>query len=198
MPDASTFNHWSHEEVTVYIFWCLAKINTLTVLLLSFEVFEIWPFLTFDLFSVGRMKRSPWTFFDVWPRLTHWQCYFYHFTFVIWPFLTFDPLNHRSGEEVTLDTFWCLTPTNTLAVLVLPFKIVQNLTPFFDLWPLFRRSNKEVTVDFFWCLTEINTYHFTLFAFWPFLTFDPLTIGLVKRSLWTHFDVWPRPTLWQC
>ena len=166
MPDANTLNRWSHEEVTVYIFWCLAmaKINTFIVLLLSFEV--VW-----DL-----------TFFDLWP------------------------LNHRSGEEVTVDTFWCLTPTNTLAVLVLPLKIVQNLTPFFDLfdlWPFFRRSDEEVTVDFFWCLTKINTLTVLLLSFHvvcdlTFLTFDPLTIGQVKRSPWTLFDVWPRPTLWQC
>ena len=103
------------------------------------KLFEIWPFFTFDLLSVGQMKRLPWTVFDIWPRLTHWQCYFYHFTlFAIWPFLTFDPLTIGQVKRSPW-TLSCLTPTNTLAVLVLPFKIVQNLTPFFDLsdlkWP---------------------------------------------------------------
>ena len=29
-----------------------------------------------------------------------------------------------------------------------------------------------------------------------FLTFDPLTTGWMKRSSWTLFDGWPRPTHW--
>ena len=31
---------------------------------------------------------------------------------------------------------------------------------------------------------------------WTFLTFDPLTTGRTKRSPWTLFDGWPRPTHW--
>ena len=160
MPDASTFNCWSHKEVTVYIFWCLAKINTLTVLLLSFEV--VWDLTFFDLWYLFRRSDEEVTvdFFDVWPRLTHWQCYFYHFTlFAIWPFLTFDLL---TIGQVKRSPWTC-----------------------FDVWPRLTH----------W---QCYFYHFTLFAIWPFLTFDPLTIGEVKRSPWTLFDVWPRPTLWRC
>ena len=140
MPNASTLNRWSHEEVTMYIFWCLAKIkyiDSATLVIwrcLRFDLFDLWPLfrrsdeeVTVDFFwCLTKMNTltvlllsfhvvCDLTFFDLWP------------------------LNHRSGEEVTADTFWCLTPTNTLAVLVLPFKIIQNLTPFFDLsdlkWP---------------------------------------------------------------
>ena len=163
-------NHRSGEKVTVDIFWCLTPTNTLTVLVLPFKIVQnltpiFWPFLTFDLFSVGRMKRSPLTFsFDVWPRLTHWQCYFYHFTLLaIWPFFLSIPLNHRSGEDVTVDTFWCFTPTNTLAVLVLPFKVVQNLTQVFDLgdlkWPkvkfIFISLKDNVLSSYFMCMNDM-------------------------------------------
>ena len=76
----------SDEEVTVDFFWCLTKINTLTVLLLSFHVVCDLTFLTFDPLTIGQMKRSPWTFFDVWPRPIFWQCYFCHLRlFKIWP-----------------------------------------------------------------------------------------------------------------
>ena len=56
--------------------------------------FVIWSCLRFDLFwPLTLIRRSDkeviMDFFDVWPRLTHWQCNFYHFTlFAIWPFLT--------------------------------------------------------------------------------------------------------------
>ena len=78
-------------------------------------------------------------------------------TLVIWSCLRFDllPLIRRSDEEVTVDFFWCLTKINTLAVLLLSFHIVCDLT-FFDLWPLNHRSGEEVTVDIFWCLTPTN------------------------------------------
>ena len=52
---------WVTRRVYRVHFWCLTKINTLTVLLLSFEVVSDLTFLTFDLLSVGRMKRSLWT-----------------------------------------------------------------------------------------------------------------------------------------
>ena len=73
-------------------YWCLTKINTLTVLLLSFEVvrdmtfFDLWPLIC------RSNEEVTVDFFDVWPRLTHWKCYFYHFTlFAIWPFWPLTP-----------------------------------------------------------------------------------------------------------
>ena len=107
------------------------------VLLLSYEVVWGLTFLTFDLFSVGRMKRSLWTFFDVWPRWTHWQCYFYHFTlFAIWPFLTFDPLTIGQVKR-SLRTLFDVWPRPTLWQCwfchLRLFKIWPHFWPF---WPL--------------------------------------------------------------
>ena len=75
----------------VYIFWCLAKIHTLTEQLLSFEV--VWDLTFFDLWPLIRRSDEEVSvdFFDVWPRLIHWQCYFYHFTLLrfdlFWPLI---------------------------------------------------------------------------------------------------------------
>ena len=41
-------------------------------------LFEVWPFLTLDFLTIGQVKKSPWTRFDVWLRITLWQCYFCH------------------------------------------------------------------------------------------------------------------------
>ena len=126
--------HRSGEEVTVDTFCCLTPTNTLAVSVLPFKIVQnLTKFLTFfDLRPLFRRSDEEVTvdFFVVWPRLTHWQCYIYHFTlFAIWPFRWRGHCGH----------FLMFDPTNTLAVLVLPFQIVQNLTPFFDLsdlkWP---------------------------------------------------------------
>ena len=84
-------------------------------------------------------------------------------------FLTFDlwPLNHRSDKEITMNTFWWLTLTNTLAWSVLFLKGFLN----FELLHVFKQI-------------------------WAFLTFDPLTTGRMKRSPWTLFDNWHWPTHW--
>ena len=184
MPDASTLNRWSHKEVTVYIFWCLAKINTLTVLILSFEV--VWDLTFFEIWPLFRRSDEKVTvdFFDVFTKINTLTVLLLSIH-VVCDLTFFDlwPLNQRSGEEVTVDTFWCLTPTNTLAVLVLPFKIVQNLTPFFwpfltfDLFSVGRMKRSPWTFFDVWPrLTHWQCYfhHFTLFVIWPFFDLWPL------------------------
>ena len=121
------------------------------------------------------------------------------FTFeVVWCFV-----HSRSDEEVTVDTFWCLTKINTLTVLLLLFDVVWK----FDLfWPL--RLLPHVRWrghhGHFLMLTKINTLTGLLLSFdgystiWPYLAFDPFTVGRTKRSPWTPFDIWPQPTRWQC
>ena len=111
--------------------------------------------------TVGHMKRSPCTFFDVWQNI------------------------------------------NTLTVLLLSFEVVWDLTSF-DLWPLSVGRMKRSPWNFFLMFDQdehVDSVTFIIsccLQFDLFLTFDPLTIGQVKRSPWTLFDVWPRPTLWQC
>ena len=181
MPNASTLNRWSHEEVTMYIFWCLAKIkyiDSATLVIwscLRFDLFDLWPLfrrsdeeVTVDYFwCLTKMNTltvlllsfhvvCDLTFFDLWP------------------------LNHRSGEEVTADTFWCLTPTNTLAVLVLPFKIVQNLTPFltfltFDLFSVGRMKRSPLIFFMFDQDEHIDSVTFIISRCLRFDLFWPLT-----------------------
>ena len=81
--------------------------------------------LTFDLLTVGRTKRSPWTILDVCLWSTCWHCYFcYLKLFVIWPF--FDlwpliwPLVRQRGHRIL---FWCLSNANTLTPVPLSFDI---------------------------------------------------------------------------
>ena len=111
----------------------------------------IWPFLTFDPLTIGHWGRScmfaqhqhiDTVNIDTGdPTPTRWHCYFCHLThFVIWPFSDLWPLNRRSDEEVTVDTYACLPNTNTLTLLLLSFEIVCNLNSFLtpvtpnDLW----------------------------------------------------------------
>ena len=76
-------NCWSHEEVTVYIFWCLIKINTLRVLVLTFEV--VWD-LTFDPLTIGQRWRGHCEHFLIFDQNQH----FGSVSFVIWDCLKID------------------------------------------------------------------------------------------------------------
>ena len=120
-----TRNRWSHKGVTVYIYWCMTKVNILTVLFLSFEV--VWDLTFFDLWPLIRRLDEEVTvdLFGCLTKINTLTVLLISFHVVcILTFFDLWPLNHRSGEEVTVDTFWCLTPINTLAVLVLSFEIV--------------------------------------------------------------------------
>ena len=171
----------------------------------NFVIWHCFQFdfsLTFDPLSIGRTKRSPWTLLHLRPRLTHWPFYFCHLThLVIWPFFDLWSFNHRSDEEVTVDTYVCLPNTNALTLLLLSFGTFFNL-PCFNLWPFILRSDKEVTVDTYACLPNTNTLtlicHLTRFVIWPFLTFDPLSVGRTKRSPWTLLHLRRRLTHWHC
>ena len=46
---------------------------------------------------------------------------------------------------------------------------------------------------------HVGTVNFAIWhclKIWPFLTFDPSTVGRKKRSLWTLLHLCPRPTCW--
>ena len=142
MPKANTLNRWSHEEVTVYICWCLTKINSLTVLLLSFKVVWDLNFLTYDLLCELLWCLTKINTLIVLPLSFHIVCDLTFFD--LWP------LNHRSGEEVTVVTFWCFAIWDCL-----------NLTPFFDLsdlkWPQvkFIVIILKENVNYFMCMNDM-------------------------------------------
>ena len=153
--------------------------------------------------GVDILKFQVWCFIDFWPLFVCRWSYRWHFcmfvqgqhidNFVIWHCFQFDlwPLICRLDKEVTVDTYACLPNTNTLTLLLLSFDTFCNLTL---LWPFNRRSDGEVTVDTYACLP--NTKTLTLFVIWPFLTFDPLSVGQTKRSPWTLLHLPPRLTHW--
>ena len=97
--------------------------------------------------------------FDVYPRQTHWHCYFCHLSlFEIWLFFDLWPLNHRLNGEVTVDNFGPLSKVNMLTLLLFPFEVVCDLTPN-------HRSDKEVFVDFFRCWSHANILTLLLLSF---------------------------------
>ena len=106
--------------------------------------------VTFDPLIKSQTTRSPWTILYVCPCPTGRPCYFCHLKqFLILTFFDLWHLNSRSDEEVTVDTFDCLSMSNRLTQLFLPFEIISS----FDLWPLNGRSDDGVSVDTFTSLS---------------------------------------------
>ena len=133
--DLWPLNGRSHDEVTMDTFVCLSLLNMSTLVFFDiWDTSKFWPFLTFDPLLVGRVTGSLWIHFLLWPCPTHWHCYFWNLRyFKILTFFDLWPLNDRSDDRVTVDTFSSLTLPDTLAPLIFQFDI-------FDFFCLFKNE----------------------------------------------------------
>ena len=110
--------------------------GTLFVNEVSFLVkMTFWPLVTFSWTLTLRSWYDPKVTIDFCPVLsmcTRWQYYFFFQNltlFDLWP------LNIRSHDGVTVDTFACLSMPNILTLLFLLFEKLLKCWPF---WPLTR------------------------------------------------------------
>ena len=143
---------------------------------------------------MGHIKKLSLTLIDLSSRFTRWAYLIYHYPRpicwhrwfcllanlvlpldVVWNLTFFDlwPHNRRSDEEVSMDTFACLTKANMLAPLVLPFGVVWNLT---FLWPLTLNRKSHQLISIFYMLRRIIRIISAYFQFnWSILKIWPLT-----------------------
>ena len=122
-------------------FWCLSKANTLTLLLLPFEL--VWN-LTF-LWPLTLNRRS-----DEEVTVDNFECLskVNILTLLLLPFevvcdLTFLwplTLSHRSDKEVTIDFFWCLSNANKLTYFC-HLSLFESWPYFWPLWPKWPQMN---------------------------------------------------------
>ena len=142
------------------------------------ERHRIWPLIEqnlniiiFDLLIIGQMKRSLSLLRNGWPRPVHWQETNLNFC-DLWP------LNYRSHEEVTMNTFhgrkW---PTHwhgqfCCSRLLKFYHSLKQIWTFMTL-TLYHRSVEEVTMNTFRWLTLTKHWLsqfccWRLFKIWPF------------------------------